>query len=489
MSAPVRPKRRSSLFRRIYQTFVVTVMVAAAAVGTGAWLLARAMGTEWISEAMERIGEEHDALVDALDRPAELEQRLGVLGKELDTQVAIYDIDGLRMAGDGPEEIPKRAHRRDRELMHGRPVVHRPRSIDRALVLFPLVDPDDGELIAVVHVVRAPVPRLRFAIPMLLALLGALGLGAWQLSRSITARLGALEHSVGRIAKGELDHRVAVPPAAVDELDELGDAVNEMACRLERLIAGQRTLLANVSHELRTPISRIKVLLEILQERVELVAPPSDPTRVAALQRLRGGLGEMAQDVVEVETLIGDLLTSGRLELRAGEGIGLDAKELDLVTLLGRVVPRFAAELDAGEAASVRLRGDELLLERLFSNLLANARRACPEGRIVVRVRDGGNERVRIAVEDEGSGIPPEHREAVFEPFRRLDDARSRDRGGVGLGLYLCRQICRAHDGTIVAAARDDGRAGASLQVELPRLPAAPPRAASPEPPGRAAPA
>jgi len=488
MSAPVRPKRRSSLFRRIYQTFVVTVMIAAAAVGTGAWLLARAMGTEWISEAMERIGEEHDALIDVLDRPAELEQRLGVLGVELDTQVAIYDIDGLRMAGDGPPEIPKRAHRRDRELMHGRPVVHRPRSIDRALVLFPLVDPDDGELLAVVHVVRAPVPRLRFAIPMLLALLGALGLGAWQLSRSITGRLGALEHSVGRIAKGELDHRVAVPPAAVDELDELGDAVNEMACRLERLIAGQRTLLANVSHELRTPISRIKVLLEILQERVELVAPPSDPTRVAALQRLRGGLGEMAQDVVEVETLIGDLLTSGRLELRAGEGIGLEAKELDLVALLGRVVPRFAAELDAAGATSVRLHGDELLLERLFSNLLANARRACPDGRIVVHVRATG-ERVRIAVEDEGTGIPPEHREAVFEPFRRLDDARSRDRGGVGLGLYLCRQICRAHDGTIVAAARDDGRAGASLQVELPLASAAAPRAAQQQSADRAAPA
>ncbi|HWB77151.1 MAG TPA: HAMP domain-containing sensor histidine kinase, partial [Nannocystaceae bacterium] len=242
-----------------------------------------------------------------------------------------------------------------------------------------------------------------------------------------------------------------------------------MARRLERLVAGQRTLLANVSHELRTPISRIKVLLEILQERIELVAPPTDPTRVAALQRLRGGLGEMAQDVAEVETLIGDLLTSGRLELRAGEGMGLEARELELVALLRKVATRFHAQLDVADDVTVKLRGDELLLERLFSNLLANARRACPDGAIVVRVRSDES-RVKVAVEDEGAGIPPEHREAVFEPFRRLDDARSRDQGGVGLGLYLCRQICRAHDGTIVAAAREDGRPGASLRVELPRI-------------------
>jgi len=314
-------------------------------------------------------------------------------------------------------------------------------------------------------------PGLEVAIPMVIAVLGALGLGAWQLSRSITGRLGTLEHSVGRIAGGELGHRVAVPAAAIDELDELGDAFNEMAHRLERLVAGQRDLLANVSHELRTPIARMKVLLEILQERLELLEQHADPARAATVQRLRSGLAEMDRDVVEVETLIGDLLTSGRLELRAGEGVGLELRELELVELLERMTPRFAAELDMGGTDTVRMRGDELLLERLFSNLLANARRACPEGRIVVRVRPTA-ERVHIAVEDVGPGIPVEHREAVFEPFRRLDDARSRDRGGVGLGLYLCRQICRAHDGTIVAGARDDGRAGASMRIELPRTPA-----------------
>ena len=76
-----------------------------------------------------------------------------------------------------------------------------------------------------------------------------------------------------------------------------------------------------------------------------------------------------------------------------------------------------------------------------------------------------------VAVEDEGRGIAPENRELVFEPFRRLDEARSRDKGGVGLGLYLCRQIARAHGGDVVARSREDGAPGARMVVTLPKTP------------------
>ncbi|HWB73820.1 MAG TPA: HAMP domain-containing protein, partial [Nannocystaceae bacterium] len=229
-TAPQRPARRSSLFRRIWGTFVVTVLVAAVAVGTGAWLLARAMSNDWVTETMERLGEEHDQLVDVLDDAPALAQRLEALGSELGTHVSVYDIDGVRIAGDGPSDLPKRVHRRERELMRGRPVVQqRTRGLDRPIVLFPLTDPDDDELLAVVHVVGRPPPRLQVAIPMAISLLAALALGAAKLSRSLTTRLANLETSVGRIAKGELDHRVALPATPADELDELGDAVNEMA--------------------------------------------------------------------------------------------------------------------------------------------------------------------------------------------------------------------------------------------------------------------
>ena len=174
----------------------------------------------------------------------------------------------------------------------------------------------------------------------------------------------------------------------------------------------------------------------------------------------------MGTDVVEIETLIGDLLTSGRLELSAGEGRTIEAVALPIAAVLGKVGARFEVHVDA--AHDLVVPGDELLLERLFSNLFANARRACPHGRIDAITRADGDD-VVVHVQDEGPGIAPEHREVVFEPFRRLDDARSRDKGGVGLGLHLCRQICSAHGGSIAAQARPDGRTGACFVVRLPR--------------------
>ena len=105
--------------------------------------------------------------------------------------------------------------------------------------------------------------------------------------------------------------------------------------------------------------------------------------------------------------------------------------------------------------------------EQQLSNLLANGRRACPDGEIVVAARDTGGG-VEITVTDEGPGVPAEHREEIFEPFRRLDAARDRDRGGVGLGLYLSRQICVAHGGSIEVQDRPDGASGAHFVVTLP---------------------
>ncbi len=124
------------------------------------------------------------------------------------------------------------------------------------------------------------------------------------------------------------------------------------------------------------------------------------------------------------------------------------------------------------EVAEPGLHRVALLLERLLSNLLANARRACPEGQITLSAREDRGDEV-LAVEDEGPGIAAADRELIFEPFTRLDAARDRDRGGVGLGLHLCRQIARAHGGSVAAEDRPDGRRGARLVVRLPQVAAA----------------
>lgn len=458
----------SGLFRRIFFTFVVTVFAASVVGALGTLWMTRQLSHAWVATTLEVLGEENDELHVLLDRPAALTERVEDLQARLDTRVNVYGIDGRRLAGEGPARAPRHSRRFRRNLEQGHPVVRRPRRVGHTpVMLYPITDPETGVPEAVVHVTsRRPQLGLPFVVSagFILALLGA---GAWMVSRSFTRRLAALERSAERIAKGELDHRVALEkPEPRDEIDELGVAFNEMADKVQALVRGQQVLLANVSHELRTPIARVKVLIELLEDRLEALARSVAGSNNEHVQRLRVGLSEMDTDLAEIEKLIGDLLTSGRLELRHSDESGVGKQPVDLTVLAIRIGDRFAAEVDA--PSQVVVDGDELLLERLLSNLLANARRACPDGALAVSVAED-RDWVRVAVEDEGPGIPAADRERVFEAFRRLDEARSRDAGGVGLGLYLCRQIARAHGGDVVALDRLDGASGARMEVTLPK--------------------
>lgn len=467
MSSPEqtdRPAAGSGLFRRIYITFVITVFLAAL-VGAGtAWLFTERDGEAWVGNSLSLLADEHDVIVGLLDDRDRLAAKTEAIGDQLDTEIAVYDADGTLLVGQGPPRIPERARRHARRLQAGHPLVH-PRPGGRRVVLYPLVDPDLQMLVGLVHVKPRPLAVRGPLIVSVALMLGLLGLGAWGLSRSLTRRIGRLERSADRIAGGDLSHRVALERTAPrDEIDVLGIAFNQMTDKLQKLVEGQRILLANVSHELRTPIARVRVLIEILEDRVDRLAAHAGEDGKAHAARLRAGLAEMTTDTAEIEALISDLLTSGRLEL-AGQGESLELHDIDIGELLQRRADRFGARVECD--GRPRMIADELLLERLINNLLANARRACPDGDIAIYASQRDDE-IEIAVEDEGHGIAPEDREKIFEPFRRLDAARSRDKGGVGLGLYLCRQICRAHGGEIRAEGRLDGRPGARMVITVP---------------------
>jgi signal transduction histidine kinase len=302
--------------------------------------------------------------------------------------------------------------------------------------------------------------RWLVVIPSVVLVLGILGAGAWQLSNALGSRLHRLERGTRKIADGDLAHRIDLSDRSVrDELDDLSVAFNDMAARLQQLVGAQQTLLANVSHELRTPLARMRVVLEIVEERLEGISTtPSE-----AHERLRTAVADMAEDLGETEVLIRDLLTSGRLALR--EGNKQESETLDLAAIGHKLAARFEARSEI--EGDLKVAGEPLLLERLLSNLLANARRASPRGDVLVRMYRRAS-RVAIEVQDDGPGISPEQREAVFEAFVRLDAARSRDTGGTGLGLFLARQICRSHGGWIRVEGREDGRSGARFIVELP---------------------
>lgn len=502
------PRLRSTLFVRIYVTFVVSVLGFALLVALIVWQAGKPWSEARITEMADRIDRDREPIVAALRAreagdPA-MRELLDAIGRDLDAQLTVHPrVRGRRLGPPHPRPDeaasavftppPPLTKEEYKALRRGQPILrrHQLAAPEIGLPLFasePLDHPpgqpppgpseggddDDDEqdarehLVGVVRITPNDNPRRRLVLAGLL-LLGVLAGGAWPLARSLTQRLARLEQSTRAFARGSFEHRAALEGLPRDEIDRLALAFNDMAERLEGLLKGQQTLLANVSHELRTPIARLRVLVELLGERLTKMDAQGEITDAQGLARLRTGFGEMEQDLAEVDTLINDLLTSGRLEL--GRDRALQVAELDVHELCEHAAARFGAQVEC--PAGLQVRGDSLLLDRLLRNLLTNARRACPEGRLLVRglVETTPDERERsvlIEVEDEGPGVPADKRSLIFEPFARLDSARARDQGGVGLGLHLCRQIAAAHGGSLRALGRRDGRPGARFVLRLP---------------------
>lgn len=452
---PALARWRRGLFGRVFFTFFAAVLAFVTLASIVLFATRERHDAGWVEAADAAVESHKPALLAALGAGGDLEREVAALAAELELRIALRDLDGTHLAGDPTTHPlrPLRPRQRNR-LERGAPVMLREKSGEPQLA-FAIGDravlvADTGD-----HGPR----RTRMLALGIAGLIGLLGASAWLLARSLTRRLALLEDGAARIARGDLGHRVTVDPAG-DEIDRLGRTMNDMAKQLGELLRGQRSLLANVSHELKTPIARLRVLAELLAERAESL--PEHP----ASARIRQGAVELEQDLGELATLVQDLLTSGRLELSGPHASPLQRTPIDLAPFLARVGAPFAAEVEVTPPALV-LVGDPLLLGRLITNLLSNARRACPQGHVWITAVEGAGQ-VTLAVEDEGPGIPPAERARVFEAFYRLDDARARDHGGAGLGLYLCAQIARAHGGTIAAEARAGDRQGARLQVRLP---------------------
>ncbi len=478
MSAAKRPS--SGLFRRIYLTFVGTVIIFAALIALLVLAASSRFDDAWVAEVDEGFEAIEADLIAHLDDPDALDRDLAGMAERYGLRLGLRTPRGKFLAGTRELPPPPR-RRRLRRLEDGKPVVMRGPRFAPPILHWGIRDaeaPRDGagdktRLLAILTADAGAPGRFRWMLGgTLLGLLVILGLGALPLARSLVRRLAAVEDGAEQIADGALSHRLPLPQGGPrDEVDALAATFNRMAERLEQLVSGQQILLANVSHELRTPVARMRVLVEILEERVELLEERSDEKDGRIVGRLRRGLGELTEDLQEIQALIADLLTSGKLELAADGGV--ERARLVAAELTERLADRFAA-VGVADPPDLIIHGDPMLLERLLSNLLSNARRACPDGEITLRAAASPAGGVVLTVEDEGPGIPAGDREAIFEPFSRLDGARDRDRGGVGLGLYLCRQIARAHGGTIITEDRPDGARGARFVITLPAMKAPP---------------
>ncbi len=330
-------------------------------------------------------------------------------------------------------------------------------------------DPASGAVVATVQVSA----QRRFGAPALLRpllfvtiVLVVVALATRPLARRLSRPLERLTAAARQLGGGDLAARAPAPAgrarwwrrrhAAADEIAELTRAFNEMAERVERLVRGQKELLANVSHELRSPLARLRMALALL------------PREGATEARL----ADAERDLAELDRLIDDVLATARLE---ATGLPTRLAEVDVGALLDGLVERARHDpavagrtVRVGEGPRLTLVADEALLRRALWNLIDNAAKyGAPP--ITLTAASAG-EQVRLSVADEGPGIPAEARERVLDPFYRLDAARTPGAtapAGVGLGLTFARRVAEVHGGAITVAAAD-GTRGCRVTIALP---------------------
>ena len=228
-------------------------------------------------------------------------------------------------------------------------------------------------------------------------------------------------------------------PRGAREVRQAGYAFIEMKRRIERASDQRTAMLSGVSHDLRTILTRFKLSLAVIDESTEVEPLQKDVDEMrrmleAYLAFARGDAGEPTQ-TTDLRGMLDDLRSDAE---RHGARVGVEAKG-DLVV---KVRP--------------------IALKRCLGNLLANAQR---HGQTIMARAAREQRFVTIHVDDDGPGIAPEHREDVFRPFYRLDEARNQDEGGSGLGLAIARDIARSHGGDIVLGTSPLGGLRASLRI------------------------
>jgi signal transduction histidine kinase len=265
-----------------------------------------------------------------------------------------------------------------------------------------------------------------------LVLLALFSLGAWWVSRWTTRPLAALASAADRLAregKGE-----PVPETGAPEMRRAAAAFNRMQARLTGLLAERTRMLGAIAHDVRTALTRLRLRLELIEDET---------------QRRKA-----EADLAAVDTMLAEALAYAR-DLAATEPLS----EVDLASLVRSAVDDLA---DAGQnatlAAPQRLvqPGRPVALRRAIDNLLHNA--IAYGGAAEVSLEANGEGAV-LRIADRGPGIPDDQKEAVFEPFFRIERSRSRSTGGSGLGLAVARAIIRAHGGEL----RLEDRAGGGL--------------------------
>ncbi|MEU1490603.1 HAMP domain-containing sensor histidine kinase [Streptomyces sp. NPDC005776] len=270
----------------------------------------------------------------------------------------------------------------------------------------------------------------------------------WLVTRRALRPVEGIRREMAAITASEDLSRRVPEPGSHDEIARLARTTNETLTALEASVERQRRFVADASHELRNPIASLRTQLEV----------------GAAHPGLLDVTGAVA-DTVRLQALAADLLLLARLD--AGERPGAALLELGALVreeVSQRTGDRIPVTVSAPEAGGFEVTGSRAQLARVLGNLLDNAERHA-HGAVAVAVRrEGGG--VVVEVTDDGAGVPEAERERIFERFVRLDDARTRDEGGAGLGLAIARDVAVRHGGLLRVSGA--GERGARFALWLP---------------------
>jgi signal transduction histidine kinase len=249
------------------------------------------------------------------------------------------------------------------------------------------------------------------------------GFAIWRLNRPLVMLASAAQRLERDV------HAPPVPEVGARELRDAARAFNDMQRGIQRLLRERTTMLAAISHDLRTPIQRLRFRGEFIEE--------------SQRDKFYRDLDEMDAMITQALALARDDATSETLQ------------ELDLSEMLRRVTrdqQEMGRDVTLRAPAMLRFRGRPLALKRCVQNLVDNA--VAYGDRAMIELAANGDGWIRIAVADEGPGIPDDKLQTVLSPFERLDRSRSKKTGGFGLGLAVARSIVESHDGKLTLANR-----------------------------------
>ena len=305
----------------------------------------------------------------------------------------------------------------------------------------------DYTIFLVTPKMSVPVQRT-YVIEVIIAITLLVFLICYGLVQRIFKPIKSIEEGATRIGQGELEHRIDVKQK--DELGSLAQKINQLTVNVQEMLAAKQRLNLGVSHELRSPLTRARLEVELLED-----------------SKIKE---DLLNEINAMETIIANLLDS--------EAINYGYKKLklelfELSDMIGQMIQKSGflsksniAFIPLDRAAQVE--ADKTLFEVMIKNIMENAIRYNPAEGEPIQIRVEQMEHTyEIKIRDFGPGLSKEDLTKVTEPFYRPGQSRSRQSGGFGLGLYLCKQIVEAHQGTISIENHEE--TGAVVAVTIPK--------------------